>query len=40
MYRAARVDEHHGNLDEHYSGDHMVSLIEGLRYSTDDERQV
>jgi endonuclease len=39
MYRAARVEEYYGNLDEDYSGDRMASLIEGLRYSTDDERQ-
>jgi hypothetical protein len=38
MYRAARVEEHHGNLDEHYASDHMVSLIDTLRYSTDDKR--
>jgi hypothetical protein len=38
MYRAARVEEHHGNLDEHYASDRMVSLIDTLRYSTDDKR--
>ena len=38
MYRAARVEEHHGNLDDHYASDHMVSLIDTLRYSTDDKR--
>ncbi len=38
MYRAARVEEHHGNLDDHYASDHMESLIDALRYSTDDKR--
>ena len=38
MYRAARVEEHHGNLDEHYASDRMVGLIDTLRYSTDDKR--
>jgi len=38
MYRAARVEEHHGNLDEHYVNDRMQRLIEVLRYSTNDKR--
>ncbi len=38
MYRAARVEEFHGNLDEHYSKDNMNSLINTLKYSTDDKR--
>ena len=38
MYRAARVEEHHGDLDEHYASDRMTSLIGTLRYSTDDKR--
>jgi hypothetical protein len=38
MYRAARVEEHHGNLDEHYANDRLASLIDTLRYSTDDKR--
>jgi endonuclease len=39
MYRAARVEEHHGDLDEHYQRDRMQSLIRELQYSTDDERR-
>ena len=39
MYRAERVEEHHGNLDEHYTKDRMASLVETLRYSMDDERR-
>jgi len=38
MHRACRVEEYHGNLDEHYSTDRLASLIDSLRYSTDDER--
>jgi hypothetical protein len=38
MYRASRVEEHYGNLDEHYSNDRLTSLIDSLRYSTDDKR--
>lgn len=38
MYRATRVEEHHGNLDEHYDRNRMASLIQTLRYSTDDKR--
>ncbi len=38
MYRASRVEEHHGNLDELYANDRLASLIDSLRYSTDDKR--
>src|SRR5438034_11779091 len=38
MYRAGRVEEHHGNLDEHYATDRLADLIKTLRYSTDDRR--
>ena len=38
MSWVARVEKHHGNHDEHYDNDRMASLIETLRYSTDDER--
>lgn len=38
MYRAGRVEEHHGNLDDHYANDRMASLIDSLKYSTDDKR--
>jgi hypothetical protein len=39
MHRAGRVEEHHGDLDEHYARDRMASLIETLRYSTEDARR-
>ena len=38
MYRAGRVEEYHGNLDEQYANDRLASLIDTLRYSTDDKR--
>ena len=38
-YRAARVEEFHGNLDEHYDNDRMESLIATLRYSNEDRRR-
>ncbi|KAA0573212.1 endonuclease NucS domain-containing protein [Azospirillum sp. Sh1] len=38
LYRAERVEEHHGDLDEHYAKDHMESLLSMLRYSKDDKR--
>ena len=31
MYRAGRVEEYHGNLDDHYASDRMASLIDSLR---------
>jgi hypothetical protein len=38
MHRAGRVDERHGDLDEHYKRDRMASLIQALTYSTNDKR--
>jgi len=38
MYRADRVEQHHGNLDEHYDKDRLASLINSLRHSNDDKR--
>ncbi len=39
MHRAGRVEEHYGSLDEHYANDRLASLVESLRYSTDDARR-
>ena len=39
MHRVGRVEEHYGNLDEHFEKDLLESVIDGLRYSTAD-RQV
>lgn len=39
MYRAARVEQYHGDLDEHYAKDRMVSLLLALTYSAEDRRR-
>lgn len=39
LFRAERIEEHHGNLDEHYTKDRMESLLSMLRYSKDDKRR-
>jgi endonuclease len=39
MYRATRVEQYCGNLDDHYSKDRMAGLIQTLTYSVDDERR-
>lgn len=38
MHRAGRVEQHHGDLDQHYEADRMAGLIALLTYSTEDER--
>lgn len=38
MHRAGRVEEWHGDLDEHYQHDQLASLIQTLSYSADDRR--
>ena len=38
MFRAARVEECHGDLDEHYAQEQRMRRIERLRDSKDDER--
>ena len=39
LYRVARVEEHHGDLDEHYARDGLRGLTEQLTYSTEDQRR-
>ena len=39
VHRAGRVEEYYGNLDEHYDKDRLRSVIDELRYSTEDERR-
>lgn len=39
VHRAGRVEEFHGDLDQHYANDHMESLIATFRYSTEDARR-
>jgi hypothetical protein len=36
---AVRVERHYGDLDEHYAGDRLESVIAQLRYTTDDKRR-
>ena len=38
MHRVGRVEEHYGNLDEHFEKDQLSSVIEELRYSTADRQ--
>ena len=37
MHRAGRVEEYHGDLDNHYTDDRIASLVATLRYSTADK---
>jgi hypothetical protein len=37
MHRAGRVEQCHGDLDAHYGRDRLASLIDALRYTSDDE---
>lgn len=37
MHRAGRVEDCHGDIDDHYTKDRMASLIAKLRYSTEDK---
>lgn len=39
VYRVERVEENYGDLDEHYEGDRLQSVISELKYSKEDERQ-
>lgn len=39
LYRVERVEEHYGDLDHHFAFDQLASIIDTLRYSSDDERQ-
>lgn len=39
MHRAGRVEEFHGDLDEHYARDRMANLIQTFTYTTDDKRR-
>ncbi len=38
MYRSGRVEEHCGDLDEHYKSDKFESLMDELKYSNQDRR--
>ena len=39
LYRAGRVEEHYGDLDQHYDNDRLKSVITQLQYSSDDARR-
>ena len=39
IYRLERVEQHHGDLDEHYAKDHTASLMETLSYSIDEQQR-
>ena len=39
LYRAARVEECYGDLDEHYDQDRLQSVIDALKYTSEDERR-
>ena len=39
LYRAARVEECYGDLDEHYDRDRLQSVIDALKYTSEDERR-
>ena len=38
LHRANRVEKHYGDLDDHYAADRLESVIDALRYTTDDKR--
>ena len=38
MYRAGRVEQYYGDLDQHYEKDQLKSVIDNLRYSTNDAK--
>ncbi|MEE2969610.1 MAG: hypothetical protein VX741_05700, partial [Pseudomonadota bacterium] len=38
MFRAGRVEEYYGDLDEHFDQDQLRSVINELKYSSEDER--
>lgn len=39
LHRVTRVESYFGDLDRHFSADHLKGVLEGLRYSTEDERR-
>lgn len=39
IYRASRVEEYHGDLDEHFYDDGMVELLKILTYTKIDEKK-
>lgn len=39
LHRTKRVEQHYGDLDEHYANDRLTSLIGELRYTAEDARR-
>lgn len=39
LHRAGRVEDCYGNLDQHFAGGTLQSIIDELTYSADDERR-
>ena len=39
LHRAGRVEDHYGDLDQHFAADRLTSVIDALRYSSEDERR-
>ena len=39
LHSSGRVEEHYGDLDQHYRQDRLASVIDALRYTSDDERR-
>jgi hypothetical protein len=39
MHRAGRVEDHYGDLERHYRSDRLKSVIDALRYTSEDERR-
>lgn len=39
MHRAGRVEDYYGDLDQHHRADRLASVINALRYTTEDERR-
>jgi hypothetical protein len=39
LHRVGRVESYFGDLDRHFSADRLKGVLEGLRYSTEDERR-
>jgi hypothetical protein len=39
LYRAGRVEEHYGDLDQHYDKDRLEGVLAELRYSVDDAKR-
>ena len=39
LHRTGRVEDHYGDLERHYRSDGLRSVVDDLRYTTDDERR-